>query len=180
MDSINQLQAEENHADLTGAGALARMKEMVEASPTCFFCTNAAIGPSRGVRPMSVQEVDDAGSLWFLSSSDSHKNQEIAINPALNLYFKGSEHSDFLNLRGRAEILYDKSRIISLWKFILTTWFTEGVNDPWITMIKFTPEKRYVWDTKHGAAVDGVKILLGAVLGTTTDDSIEGKIRLRD
>lgn len=125
---------------------------------------------------MSVQEVDDEGNLWFLSASDSHKNQEIMVNPTVNLYFQGSAHSDFLHLRGRAVILYDKNRIIDLWQFILKTWFTDGVNDPRITLIKITPEEGYYWGTKHGNAVAGVKMLLGSILGRTMDDSLEGKI----
>lgn len=176
MDSINRNQKEDNHEDLTGPEAQRKLKEMVEASSTCFFCTGMSSGPSRGTRPMSVQEVDAEGNLWFLSASDSHKNQEIAVNPTVHLYFQGSQHSDFLHLRGRAVILHDRNKIIDLWKFILKTWFTEGVHDPRITLIKVTPEEGYYWDNKHGSAVAGVKMLLGAVLGQTMDDSIEGKI----
>ncbi len=176
MDSINRNQMEVTHQDLAGTPAVERIREMVKRSSTCFFCTGMSSGPSSGARPMSVQEVDDEGNLWFLSASDSHKNQEIAVNPTVNLYFQGSEHSDFLHLNGSAVILHDKNKIMDLWKFILKTWFTEGINDPRITIIKVTPQEGYYWDTKHGTAVAGVKMLLGAVLGKTMDDSIEGRI----
>jgi general stress protein 26 len=70
----------------------------------------------------------------------------------------------------------DKAKIHELWKFVLKTWFTEGEDDPRITVIKVTPTHGYYWDTKHGNAVAGVKMLLGAALGVTLDDSIEGNI----
>ena len=56
------------------------------------------------------------------------------------------------------------------------TWFTERVDDPRITVIKVTPSEGYYWDTKHGNAVAGIKMLIGAATGKTLDDSIEGKL----
>ena len=79
---------------------------------------------------------------------------------------------------GRATISRDKAKIKELWEPIVKTWFTEGVDDPRITVIQVTPSEGYYWDTKHGIAVAGAKMLIGAALGKTMDDSIEGTIRL--
>ena len=127
---------------------------------------------------MSVQKVDDAGYIWFLSSADSHKNLEIATDPSVKLYFQGSAHSDFLLINGTASVSRDKAKIKELWEPIIKTWFTGGVDDPRITVIKVTPSEGYYWDTKHGMAVAGIKMLIGATIGKTMDDSIEGKISL--
>lgn len=178
MDSINKNQPEQNRADLSGAEAIAKIKELVEKAETCFFCTKSAIGDSMDTRPMSVQQVDEAGSLWFLSADDSHKNKEIEREPAVCLYFQGSAHSDFLTLEGEASISRDKGKIKELWEPIIKTWFTEGVDDPRITVIKVKPREGYYWDTKHGNAVAGVKMLVGAAIGQTLDDSIEGRLQL--
>ena len=94
----------------------------------------------------------------------------------MTLFFQGSAHSDFLRLRGRATVSADKARIKELWEPVLKTWFTGGVDDPRITVIRFTPTDGYYWDTKHGNAVAGVKMLLGAAIGKTLDDSIEGRL----
>jgi general stress protein 26 len=72
----------------------------------------------------------------------------------------------------------DSAKIKELWNFILKTWFTEGEDDPRITVIKVVPTEAYYWDTKHGKAVAGAKMLVGAVIGKTLDDSIEGKIKV--
>ena len=39
-----------------------------------------------------------------------------------------------------------------------------------------TPTGGYYWDTKHGNAIAGVKMLIGAAIGKTLDDSIEGTL----
>lgn len=175
MDSINSQQIEHNREDLSAADSVAKIKEIVSKSETCFFGTCT---PSSGfeARPMGVLEVDDEGHLWFLSADDSNKNGELVANPRVTLLFQGSPHSGFLVLDGIATISKDKAKIHELWKPIIKTWFTGGEDDPRITVIEVAPTGGYYWDTKHGSFVAGVKMMIGAAIGKTMDDSIEGKI----
>jgi len=179
MDSINKNQPEDNYQNLVGEEGLIKMKALVEKASVCFFCTKITDNEPFCTRPMSVQKVDDEGNLWFLSASDSHKNAEIDEDPAVQLLFQGSDYSDFLNIYGRAEISHDKRIIKELWKPILKTWFTEGENDRRITVIRIKPFEGYYWDTKHGVAVSFIKRLVGAAIGKTLDDSMEGEIILQ-
>ena len=178
MDSINAEQPEDNREDLPFKDAIKKIREVVGDAPNCFFCTKSATSGSNAARPMNVRSVDDEGNLWFLSASDSHKNREIGIDPTVHLYFQGSKHSDFLHLSGRATISTDRARIHELWEPLIRTWFTEGKDDPRITVIKVIPTHGYYWDTKHGNAVAGVKMLIGSMIGVTLDDSIEGTLRV--
>lgn len=178
MDSINRNQPEDNHEDLRAHAAVEKIKEIVDQAPNCFFCTSGAANGSSHARPMNVRQVDAEGNLWFLSASDSHKNQEISLDPAVELYFQGSQHSDFAQLSGRAIISTDRTKIEELWEPLIKTWFTGGVDDPRITVIKVEPSVGYYWDTKHGHAVAGIKMLVGAMLGKTLDDSVEGELRV--
>lgn len=176
MDSINKQQPEDNFEDLQGAGATEKIKELIGKASSCFLCTKITTGKPFSTRPMSVQKVDDDGTLWFLSANDSHKNNEIASDPSVQLLFQGSEYSDFLNLYGTATISEDKEKIKELWEPMLKTWFTEGIDDPRISVIKVQPEEGYYWDTKHNMAIGLVKRVAGAIMGKTLDDSIEGNL----
>ena len=178
VDSIDRNQPEDNYEDLQGQEAVTKIKEMVEQAENCFFCSGVVSGESNGDRPMNVRQVDDEGNLWFLSASDSHKNQELALDPAVKLYFQGSKHSDFMQVNGQATITRDREKIEELWSPVIQTWFTEGMDDPSVTVIKVMPTEGYYWDTKHGMAVAGIKMLIGAVLRKTLDDSIQGKLDL--
>jgi general stress protein 26 len=64
-----------------------------------------------------------------------------------------------------------------LWYPILKTWFTEGKDDPRISVITVDPQEGYYWDNKHGNAIAGIKIMIGAAIGKTLDDSIEGRLK---
>jgi len=177
MDSINKQQKEENRKDLIGDEAGKKIRELAGKNNTCFFCTKIQNGKPLTVRPMSVQKLDDDGNLWFLSADDSHKNEELKSDNHVQLLFQGSAHSDFLSLYGSATISKDKKLIEDLWEPLLKTWFTEGKDDPRITVIKFETIEGYYWDNKHGNAIAFLKMAAGAIVGKTMDDSIEGKIK---
>ena len=176
--SINDQQPEQNHQDLAGPAAVRKIQELVKQASTCFLCTAITTGKRFEVRPMAVQKVDDEGYLWFLSASDSNHNAEIARDSHVQLLFQGSAHSDFLTLYGTATISRDKAKIEELWEPLVKTWFTEGKNDPRITVIRVAPSDGYYWDTKHNRAVVFAKMIAGAITGKTLDDSIEGKLRV--
>ncbi|MCX2477467.1 pyridoxamine 5'-phosphate oxidase family protein [Pedobacter sp. MC2016-15] len=178
MDSINQNQTEENHKNLDSAAAVKKIKELVDIAKTCFLCTKPSAGDSNGTRPMNVQEVDEQGTLWFLIANDSHTYQDISANSGVKLYFQGSSHSDFLFLEGTAILSADKAKIKDLWNPIMKTWFTEGEDDPRIAVLKISSETGYYWDNKHGNVVAGIKTVIGAAIGKTLDDSIEGDINV--
>ena len=179
MDSINREQPEDNREDLRGTEAIERIRDMVDKAETCFFCTAVSRGSSGATRPMAVQKVDGDGTLWFLSAADSHKNRELEEDPAVRLFFQVSEHAGFMTLTGRARITRDRRKIRELWSPILKTWFTEGEDDPRITVIAVSPTGGYYWDNKHGKAIAGIKMMVGAAIGKTLDDSIEGTLGVR-
>ena len=179
MDSINKQQAEKNHQDLGGNDAVKKIREIVDQAGSCFFCTVVGSEAALEARPMSVQEVDEAGNLWFLSADDSHKNAELVRESLVKLFFQGSAHSDFMELNGIATVSHDKARIDEYWSALKKTWFTEGKDDPRISVIKVKPLDGYYWDTKHSRAIAGIKMLIGAATGKTLDDSIEGELELK-
>ncbi|PUA26661.1 MAG: general stress protein [Cellvibrio sp. 79] len=167
-----------NHDNLHGHDAIKKIKDVVNEAESCFFCTAVAVGDSSGARPMAVRKVDDDGNLWFLSPVDSHKNDELKLDSRVRLYFQAPSHSYFLELNGHATISQDRAKIEELWEPILKTWFTEGKDDPRISVIKVIPSDGYYWNSKHGNIIGGVKMLVGAAIGKKLDDAVEGAIDL--
>ena len=176
MDSINENQKGEHLKNLIGKEAVDKIKELAKAGGACFFCTRISEGHPVHTRPMAPEKIDDEGNFWFLSAKDSHKNKEIEADPSVQMLFQGSSYSGFLSVYGKATISTDKATIKELWHPMMKTWFTEGIDDPRITVIKVTPADGYYWDTKNGLALASVKRVIGAVIGETYDDSIEGKV----
>lgn len=178
MDSINKNQQGDHFENLQGTEALKKIKELADKASSCFFCTSLKSGLAFQTRPMAAEEIDEQGNFWFLSASDSKKNQEIMEDSRVQLLFQGSSHSDFMTLYGHAEISRDAQKIEELWDPMMKNWFTEGKSDPRITVIKFAPSEGYYWDTKNAMPVSLLKRVVGSIVGETMDDSIEGNISI--
>jgi len=164
-----------DHKDLRNESAADKIKDLADDIKTCMFCTYK--DEKLQSRPMSVQEIDDDGNLWFISDKNSNKNSEINLNPKVELFF-AQPHDKFLTLHGNATILYDRRKIKELWNPIIKVWMPEGEDDPNLSIIKVTPEDGYYWNNKNGKMVAIAKMTVAFVTGKTMDDGIEGNLEL--
>ena len=161
--------------DLSNNLAAEKIKELADDIKTCMFCTYNNIKLQS--RPMSVQEIDDNGHLWFLSDKTSNKNSEIKDNPKVEIFF-AENHDKFLSLHGTAIISYGRDRIEKLWNPIVKIWMPGGVDDPNLSAIQVIPEDGYYWNNKNGKMVAIAKMAASLITGKTMDDGIEGNLEL--
>lgn len=167
-----------NVKDLAATDAVKKMREIAKDANICMFVTDLSNRPLSG-RPMATQEVDDAGSIWFMSHRDSDKNHHIENDDHVQLFYSHTNNYEYLSVFGRAEIVHDQRKIEELWTQMAKTWFKEGKDDPNISLIKVTPEDAYYWDTKNNKMVSLIKFAMGAVGITPKDDGgVEGKLRV--
>jgi general stress protein 26 len=168
MSEIHNLSHEEG---------IAKLKEIAEAAKICHFVTSLSKKPLTS-RPMSTQEIDDQGNFWFLSKLSSAKTEEIDEEPEVQLFYSNRSGAEYLTVYGYAEIIKDRSKLEELWSPMVRTWFTEGKDDPEISIIRVRPVDAYYWDTKSNKLFALLKMSTGAALGKTMDDGIEGEISL--
>ena len=163
--------------DLDNKSAIEKLKSLINGIKVGVFCTELTKMPLQS-RPMSVQEVDDEGNLWFISSTNSNKNFEIEKDNHVQLFFSNVSTSQYLSLYGYATIYKDQQKIDELWTPIAKAWFEEGKTDPKVSIIKVTPSDAYYWDTKDGKIVTLLKMASAAVFGNQPDIGVEGKLNL--
>ena len=168
---------DEKIKNLNNEAAVKKIKELVKGAEICMFTTDLLQAPF-STRPMNAQETDEEGNLWFFSDKSSKKNKEIAVNPYVQLFFSNKNSAEFLSIYGRAEIIYDRSKIEELWNPLVKVWFQEGKDDPNITLIKVTPQHSYYWDTQHNKMVALMKMMASVVSGVPLDDSVEGTLHV--
>lgn len=163
----------ENLADVA---AVKKIRELAKSARICLFGTQPERFPL-WVRPMAVQEVDDAGNLWFLSARSSVKNTHLKHDPRVQLIFGNPGDSEYLSVWGIATVSDDRALREKYWTPIAKTWIHGGVDDPELTVIKVAVKDGYYWDTEHGKAIALMKVAVGAMTGKTLDDSVEGRVR---
>jgi len=155
--------------------AIKKIKELSEAAKICMFCTDLGKLPNNS-RPMSLQETDESGNLWFISSDTSNKNFEIKEDNRVQLYFMNNSNSEYLSVYGDAFVYKDRSTIEDKWSPIANAWF-DGKDDPTVSIIRVEPKDTYYWDTKAGKLVSLISFVAAAVSGNKSDnsDGVEGK-----
>ena len=158
--------------------AIKKIQELAKDVDITMFCTKLTQQPF-DVCPMSTQRVEDDGTIWFFSGKDSDHNKDVQSDPAVQLIYSSKVgESDHLSLYGKAEVTYDKQKAEELFTPHVKVWFPKGPTDPNLTLIRFTPESGYYWDTKNGKMVSLAKYAASIVTGKTMDDGIKGELKI--
>lgn len=162
--------------NLQSTEAVKKLKELSEKARVCMFCTELTDLPLKG-RPMSIQETDAEGNLWFLSSDDSNKNFEIREDNRVQLFFSNNSDYEYLSVYGEATIYKDRSTIEDKWSEMANAWF-DGKDDPKVAVIRVAPKDSYYWDTKAGKLVTLLSFATAVISGSKTDndDGVEGNL----
>lgn len=160
-----------------GPEGIAKLKELAEDIDVCLFCTNVTGMPFE-MRPMSTQEVDEEGNIWFFSARSSNKNNEIRQDDKVQLIYSKLSDSHFLTVYGTADEVFDQERIDRYWDKFIKAWFPGGKEDPDLALIRVKPIESHYWDTKDGKMVSIFKIAIAAITGKEMDGGIEGDIKV--
>lgn len=142
--------------------SIAKLKELIEDIDFCMLTTMDE-GYLRS-RPMSTQEFEFNGDLWFFTSDNTHKVEEIEKDNRVNVAYSKSSNDTYVSVSGRAEISKDQAKIEELWSPVLKAWFPEGLEDPHLCLMNVSVEQAEYWDTPSGKIVQ----LLGFVKALAT------------
>jgi general stress protein 26 len=139
------LSSDQKHAD-----AVAKVGKMIAANKICMLTTRGEDGEMLA-RPMAVVEREFDGTLWFVSHDDSRKTRQIGREPLVNVtYASGSE---WISIKGRAEIVRDVAKLKEVWDAGVEAWFPEGPEDPKTVLVKVSAEGAEYWDSPGGSLV---------------------------
>lgn len=114
-------------------------------------------------RPMTTQDIEFDGDLWFFTSASSPKVWEAGHHRQVNVSFADPEKSKFISASGSATLLRDRAKMEQLWKAPYKVIFPNGLDDPDLALLKVTVERAEYWDsspTAVGRAIDFAKAYL--------------------
>lgn len=95
-------------------------------------------------RPMRVVRITDGTDLWFVTSKESGKIEELRANRIVCVTMQGG--GKFLSLTGNAELSDDRELINQLWSDTWKIWFPEGKQDDSIILVKVVAAEGAYWD----------------------------------
>lgn len=133
-----------------------KLIETLRKFDTVMVATTADNGTIHS-RPMAVAEVGDTGEMWFVTSTDSAKIDEVKGDA--RALVTGQEKGRYVSLSGRIDVIHDRERIRALWQDSWKVWFPEGKDDPKIVLMRLRPDVGEYWDNR---GAEGVRYLFEA------------------
>jgi general stress protein 26 len=142
--------------------SIAKLREMIEGIDFCMLTT--IDGGHLRSRPMSTQQADFDGDLWFFTSDQTHKIDEIEKDDRVCVAYSKPADSAYVSVSGRASVFKDRAKMEELWSPVLKAWFPEGLDDPHLCLLKVSADQAEYWESPSGKVVQ----LLGFVKALAT------------
>lgn len=121
-------------------------------------------------RPMTQQQLDDNGVLWFFLSDTSLLASDLRQHPNINVTFAEPSDSIYVSISGNAELVKNREKAEELWSPAVAAWFPEGINDPHLSLIKFTIHAAEYWDSHSNKMLQLFAIAKAAISGEPPKD----------
>lgn len=129
--------------------------------------TTVTSGGALHSRPLSAQDIEFDGDLWFFTQDPSPKVDDIASNPEVNASFGSGK--GYLSVSGTAEIVHDAAKVSEYWSASVEAWFPDGKDDPTVALIKVHADSAEYWATDEPGAVIAFKVAKARVTGGQPD-----------
>lgn len=110
-------------------------------------------------RPMSIQDIEDDHTIWFMMRVDTPAMREVTGGQQVNVTV--AEKGFWASISGTATAILDDERKQKYWSKITEAFFGDAKpEDPAIVLLKVTPETAQYWDSPGFPAV-AVEVLKG-------------------
>ncbi len=123
-------------------------------------------------RPMSTQEKRPRIDFWFVTSTETHKVDEIAAQPEVNLAYYNNKSREWVSVSGTARIVSDRDLIRTLYKPDWKAWFGDeggdrngGPNDPRLVLIEVEAHEATFLKSNQPRAVQLFKVAKALITG---------------
>jgi general stress protein 26 len=156
--------------------SIEKIRELTEGIDFCMLTTMDG-GVLRS-RPMSTQQFEFDGDLWFFTSDNTHKIEEIEKDNRVNAAYSDPDDNVYLSISGKAEVVKDKAKIEELWSPVLKAWFPEGLDDPHLCLLKIPVEQAEYWDAPNSTIVQLFGMVKAIATGQEADYGENKKIKL--
>jgi general stress protein 26 len=128
---------------------LEQLYELIDGIETAMLTTRTRDGALVS-RPMQTQARRPGTDLWFMTSVESGKIDELIAEPQVNLGYYKDGSREYVSVSGRAHVTQDKSMIHQLYKPDWKAWLGDeggerdgGPDDPRIALIEVQAESAY-------------------------------------
>ncbi|WP_109441930.1 pyridoxamine 5'-phosphate oxidase family protein [Acinetobacter haemolyticus] len=118
--------------------------------------------------PMTTQNSEFNGIVWFLGSKKSELVKNIPYNPQVNLGYSNPSNNDYVSINGIAENVVDPVILDEIWSPAYEAFFEHGKSDPDIQLIRVVCNGAQYWKGA-GTLATLYKLAKASVTGDTEE-----------
>ena len=160
--------------------------KLIEGIEIAMFTTRRPDGRLVS-RPMATQTHADGSDLWFVTSTETHKIEELAFDPHVNLAYYKDRTREWVSVSGLATITQDRELIAELYRMDWKAWFGEensvkdgGPDDPRLALIMVDIQSVTYLKIDKPRPVVLFEVFKGMVTGTAPDLGTEQRLTGRE
>ena len=143
-----------------------KVAELLKGEKFGFLTTTTPEGKLTS-RPMTLQEVEFDGDLWFFAERSAEWLTHIAASPQVNVGV-GSGGS-WVSLSGHAAVVTDTAKKKELWNSGVEAWLPQGPEDPSVVLVKVDGDTAEYWDAPGGRLATAFSFIKAKATGQRID-----------
>ena len=128
-------------------------------------------------RPLTTQEVDVDGTVWFMIPRNGELAMAITSNPSVNLAYADKGDSIYATLCGTASLSDDRQKMRELWSPIAAAWFPGGADDPNLALLRIDVDEAEYWKPEGTKVGQFVSIARAALTRTPPREGVHESVR---
>jgi general stress protein 26 len=149
--------------------------DLIRGIETAMFTTRRPNGQLVS-RPMATQDRIDGADLWFVTDTDTHKIDELAMDPHVNLAYYNARSKEWVSVAGVAHVSRNRNRIRQLYQEDWKAYFGDeggdrdgGPNDPRIALIMVEAESATYMKVNKAKPIVLFEALKGKITGSRVE-----------
>jgi general stress protein 26 len=140
------------------------------------FLTTITMDGRLTSRPMTLQQVEFDGDLWFFAERDSNPVEHIKASPQVNVGVGSG--GTWVSLTGDAVVVEDVAKKRELWNSAVEAWFPQGPDDDSVVLLKVEADSAEYWDSPGGRLATAFSFVKAKVTGERIEGGENAKVDL--
>lgn len=130
---------------------LQKMRGLIDTPKIVMMATQLKKTPF-SICPMTLQQMDDKGDLWFFTGKDTDHFRDIERDNAVQLIYTDEGNKKYISIYGNATHIVDEHKVDELWDPKLKAWF-DGKDDSNLALLNINMENAYYWESTSNTLV---------------------------
>ncbi|ALJ03695.1 general stress protein [Pseudalgibacter alginicilyticus] len=134
-----------NKYNIKGKEKLEKISKLIQEPKVVMLLTALNKTPV-SVSPMTIQEIDEQGDIWFFSSKESSHFTDIEFDNKVQIIYVDNTNQTYISMYGNATHIVDKMKVVELWNSEMNNWFDDK-DDSNLVLLNVNIDTAHYWNS---------------------------------